>query len=134
MKPDPVQNPRRKSGTGLMIMCIGMVAVMLSDSGLFLIVGAVMELAGLAMFIGGMWQQKKISEAQRETLAKTTPVLETQPQMLQPQTDGTIRTDAVPADMAPSDAADASDAAASAADAINADGTEASEAEITNVS
>ena len=53
-----------------MIMCAGMLAVMLAESGAFLLIGLVMELAGLAMFIGGMWQQKKIRDAQQAALAK----------------------------------------------------------------
>lgn len=53
-----------------MLLCAGMVAVMLAESGAFLLIGLVMELAGLAMFIGGMWQQKKIRDAQQAALAK----------------------------------------------------------------
>ena len=66
LKPDPIQTSRRRSGTGLMLLCAGMLASMLSEGGALLMIGLVVELAGLAMFIGGMWQQKKSRDAQQQ--------------------------------------------------------------------
>ncbi len=63
MKPDP-QAPKRKSSRGLFLMCAGVMAVLLSESPLFLVLGAALEIGGLLLFIGGMWQQKKQRDAE----------------------------------------------------------------------
>lgn len=63
MKPDP-QAYRRKSGRGLFLMCAGVMAVLLSESVLFLVLGGALEVIGLLLFVGGMWQQKKQREAE----------------------------------------------------------------------
>lgn len=64
MKPDP-QTYKRKSGRGLFLMCAGVMAVLLSESVLFLVLGGALEVIGLLLFVGGMWQQKKQREAEQ---------------------------------------------------------------------
>lgn len=59
MKPEEKQAYRHQSAIGLMMMCVGAVVVLLSESTLFLVGGALVEVVGLLRFIGGMWQQKK---------------------------------------------------------------------------